>query len=244
MFVARHTTLALAALALTGLAAARPAAAQEETTTPSSTTITAVSYDSASFDTYNAQFSLGYSFTTGANALDVTSVGYLNDGAAGLNATHDVQIYQITSGDVLNPLAGTALFGTPVSVTTTGSSPAYNTFSYTTLTQPVLLSANTQYEIVANNNGNGYGINAQNAVYGGGIIYGTSTYSASQTTPVFNGNTFGFNNIGNFGPNFTANTVPPAAAPEPSQFAVLGFAVLGLSGLILKARRKTAMAVA
>ncbi len=239
MLATRHISFALAALALIGLAAVRPAAAQ--------TAITAVSYSSASFDTYNAQFSLGYSFTTGANALDLTSIGYLNDGATGANATHGVQIYQITGGTVTNPTAGTALFGTPVSVTTGANTAAYNTFSYTSLIQPVLLSANTAYEIVANNNGNGYGINAVNPVFNGGITYGISTYYDNQSTPVFNPKTYLYNNAGNFGPNFTANIVSPnigSAAPEPSQFAVLGFAVLGLAGLILKARRKTAMAAA
>ncbi len=237
MLATRHISLAFAALALIGFVAARPAAAQ--------TAITAVSYSSASFDTYNAQFSLGYSFTTGTNALDLTSLGYLNDGATGANATHNVQIYQITGGTVTNPTAGTALFGTPVSVTTGANTAAYNTFSYTSLIQPVLLSANTAYEIVANGNGNGYGINAQNAVFSG-ITYGTSTYSVNQTTPVFNGNTYGFNNVGNFGPNFQATVLSPnagSAAPEPSQFAVLGFVIFGLAGLVLKARRKTAMSL-
>ena len=238
MFHTRTTTVALAALALIGFVAARPAAAQ--------TAITAVSYNAAMFDTYNAQFSLGYSFTTGANALDVTSVGYLNDGATGTNATHDVEIYQITGGTVTNPMVGTAIFAAPVAVTTGANNAAYNSFSYTALISPVLLSANTAYEIVANNNGNGYGIHATNPVFSG-ITYGTSTYLVNQTTPVFNPNTYGYNNIGNFGPNFTANVVSPnigSAAPEPSQLAVLGFAVLGLAGLVLKARRKSAMAAA
>lgn len=235
MISTRCTTFAVAALSLTGLTAARPAAAQ--------TTLTAVSYSAATLDTYNGQFSLGYSFQT-TNALNVTALGYLNDGATGVNATHDVQIYQITSGTVLNPQAGTALFGTPISVMTTLASPTYNTFSYTTLTAPVLLAANTQYDIVANNNGNGYGIDAQGVFYGGGIRYGTSTYQFGATTPVFNMGAFPDNNIGNFGPNFQANIASPSAAPEPSQIAVLGFAVLGLSGLILKARRKTAAVAA
>lgn len=232
MISTRHITFAVAALALTGLAAARPAAAQ--------TAITAVTYAAADFDTYNGQFSLGYSFTT-TNALDVTALGYLNDGQTGSKATHQVEIYQITSGGVLNPVAGTALFA-PVSVTTTAASPTFNTFSYTTLTAPVLLAANTQYEIVANNNGNGYGINAQGVFFNDGIRYGTSIYQFGATTPVFNANTFPANNIGNFGPNFQANMASPA--PEPSQIAVLGFAVLGIAGLILKARRKTAMVAA
>ena len=229
----RSTTFAVAALALTSLAAARPAAAQTAITAP------AVAYSTADFDTYNAQFSLGYTFTT-TNALDVTALGYLNDGQTGSKATHQVEIYQITSGGVLDPLAGTALLEMPLSVTTGAASPTFNTFSYTTLTAPVLLSANTAYEIVANNNGNGYGINAQGVFFNDGIRYGASSYSSNQTAPVFNANTYPLNNIGNFGPNFQAHDASPA--PEPSQFAVLGFAVLGIGGLVLKARRKTALA--
>lgn len=225
----RHIALAAAALALTGLAAARPAAAQ--------TNITAISFLASTLQQNTTQFSLGYSFTT-TNALSVTALGYLNDGQTGANAIHQVQIYQITGGDVLNPTVGTALAG-PTSVTTTLASPTFNTFSYTTLTAPISLLANTAYEIVANNNGVDFTTNAQGVFFGGGISYGSSTYQQNQTTSVFNTNTFAQNNIGNFGPNFMANT--PAAAPEPSQIAVLGFAVLGLAGLILKARRKTAL---
>ena len=235
MVYTRSAALAVAALSLTGLAAAHPAAAQTSITAP------AVSYSTANLDTYNGQFSLGYTFMT-TNALDVTALGYLNDGATGANATHGVEIYQITNGGVLNPIAGTALFGTPISVTTTANSPAYNTFSYTTLTAPLLLNANSAYEIVANNNGNGYGINAQGVFFNDGIRYGASSYSSNQTTPVFNPNTYPMNNIGNFGPNFIAHGASPA--PEPSQIALLGFAVLGIGGLVLKARRKTAMTAA
>ena len=230
----RLTTFAVAALALTGLAAARPAGAQ--------TPITAMTYSSATpKQDPGIDFSLGYSFTT-TNALDVTSLGYLNDGATGANAVHNVEIYQITKGTVLNPMAGTAIAGAAASVTTTAASSAYNTFSYTTLTAPVLLAADTEYEIVANSNGNLYGVNAQGVFFGGGIAYGTSTYVSQVNSPVFNTGTFPANNVGNFGPNFKGYEV--SAAPEPSQFAVLGFAVLGIGGLVLKARRKTALAAA
>lgn len=233
MLTARHAAFAVAALALTGLAAARPAAAQ--------TSITAITYASSTLHTQSTQFSLGFSFTT-TNALDVTALGYLNDGQTGANAVHGVEIYQITSGNASNPLAGTALFGMPISVTTGLASPTFNTFSYTTLTAPVLLNANTAYEIVANNNGTDYGVNAQGVFFNGGIAYGVSTYKIGATTASFDPATYSMNNIGNFGPNFQATDVP--AAPEPSQVAGLGFAVLGLGGLLLKARRKTALAAA
>ena len=226
MSTTRKALFTLATLGLAALAA-HPASAQS--------TITAVTYATSTLKTEAAQYSLGFSFTT-SNALNVTSVGYLNDGQTGANAVHNVEIYQITSGGALNPLTGTALF-TPVSVTTVGSSPAFNTFSYTTLAAPVTLAANTSYEIVANNNGTDYGINAQGAIYGGGITYGVSTFSANQTTPVFNAGTAQTNNIGNFGPNFQANIV--SAAPEPAQIGILALVALGLGALAVKARKRT-----
>lgn len=228
MSTTRKALFTLAALGLAAFAA-HPASAQS--------TITAVSYASATLAT-SAQdstlYSLGYSFTT-TNALSVTALGYLNDGGV-----HNVEIYQITSGNALNPLAGTALFA-PVSVTTGPGVPTSNLFSYTTLAAPVLLNANTSYEIVANNNGNGYAYNAQGVFYGGGISYGVSTYSAGQNTPVFNGSTYQPNNIGNFGPNFLANN-PASAAPEPSQIGMLALVAIGLGALAVKARKRSASA--
>ena len=219
----------LAALGLTAFAA-HSASAQ--------TTITAVTYASSTLvqESPNTQFSLGYTFMT-TNALNVTALGYLNDGQTGANAVHNVEIYKITSGSALNPSAGTALFATPISVTTGANSPLYNTFSYTTLTAPVTLAANTAYEIVANNNGIDFSVNAQGVFYGGGIAYGASTYAANQTTPVFDPNTYPMNNIGNFGPHFQANIA--SAAPEPSQIGMLALAALGLGALVVKARKRS-----
>ena len=236
MSTTRKALFTLVALGLAAFAA-HPASAQ--------TTITAVTYASSTLvqESPNTQFSLGYTFTT-TNALDVTALGYLNDGQTGANAVHDVEIYQITNGGVLNPSAGTALFSTPIAVTTGISVPTFNTFSYTSLAAPVLLSANTEYEIVANNNGTDFGINAQGAIYGGGIAYGASTYSAGQTTPVFDTNTYPMNNIGNFGPNFQATIASPAAsaAPEPSQIGMLALVALGLGALAVKARKRSTAA--
>lgn len=228
MSTTRKTLFTLAALGLAAFAA-HPASAQS--------TITAITYASATLATSaqdSTQYSLGYSFTT-TNALSVTALGYLNDGGI-----HNVQIYQITSGSANRPSAGTALFTMPISVTTGPGVPTSNLFSYTTLAAPVLLNANTAYEIVANNNGNGYAYNAQGVFYGGGIAYGVSTYSAGQTTPVFNQLTYQPNNIGNFGPNFMAN--PVSAAPEPAQVGVLALVTLGLGALAFKARKRSTVA--
>ena len=223
--VALRASLILGVFALTNFAASIPAAAAP---------VAAVSFDSATLktDVPPYQFSLGFSFTTGFSSLSVTSIGYLNDGATGSQAIHQLQIYQITSGTAASPVAGTALLANPVSVTTVGSVPAYNTFSYTDLSSSLTLLANTSYEIVGNSNANGYGINAVNSVFTG-ITYGTSVYKSNTTTPDFNPNTYGFNNIGNFGPNFKF-----AAVPEASSAIALGL-MLAFGGLAIVARKRS-----
>lgn len=216
--------LSLGVFALTSLAASVPAVAVP---------VTAVSFDSSTLkqDIPPYQFSLGYTFTTGLSPLSVTSIGYLNDGGTGSQAIHQLQIYQVTSGTAAAPLAGTALFATPVSVMTVGSVPAYNTFSYTDLSSPLTLLANTSYEIVGNSNANGYGINAVNSVFTG-IIYGTTVYKVNTTTPDFDANTYGSNNIGDFGPNFKFEAVP-----EASSAIALGL-MLAFGGLAIVARKR------
>jgi hypothetical protein len=227
MTISRISGLAVSSLgmfALTGLAASVPAMAAP---------VTAVSFDSSTLkqDIPPYQFSLGYTFTTGVSPLSVTSIGYLNDGGTGNAATHQLQIYQITSGSAASPVAGTALLANPVIVTTVGSVPTYNTFSYTDLSSPLSLLANTSYEIVGNSNANGYGINAVNSVFTG-ITYGTTVYTVNTTTPAFNSNTYPYNNVGDFGPNFKY-----AAVPEASSAIALGL-MLAFGGLAIVARRR------
>ncbi len=219
-----HAALGLSALALLGVASARPAQAGQ----------TAGSYTSATFNAYGGQFSLGWSFTTGGQPLTVSSVGYLNDGAAGAAATHDVQIYQITSGTAAAPGAGTALFAAPISVTTSGPASAYNTFTFASLANSLTLLANTAYEIVATDNGNGYAVNAVHPVWSG-ITYGTSTYSSGAATPDFNSSVYASNNAGNFGPNFQFGS----PVPEASTLVSFGLLVmLGVGGMVFAARKK------
>lgn len=222
--LSRRSGFGLAALSLVSLTACLPAAAAPTT---------AVSYDSATLDSSSAQFSLGYSFTVGASALNVTSVGYLNDGATGANATHQVQFYQITGGTPANPTAGTAVFASPASVTTTGGSAANNTFSYTALDTPIVLAANTAYEIVGSDNGNGFGKYAVNPIFSG-ITYGTSTYAYSSSAD-FNSNTYSSNDAGHFGPNFQYS----ASSPVPETSSMFGLGVmLVLGGVAATAKRK------
>jgi len=223
-----RTGLSLGVFALTSLAASTPAMAAP---------VTAVTFDSSTLkqDIPPYQFSLGYTFTTGVNALSVTSIGYLNDGGTGNAATHQLQIYQVTSGTAAAPLAGTALFATPVSVSTVGGVPTHNTFSYTSLSSPLTLLANTTYEIVGNSNANGYGVNAVNSVFTG-ITYGTTVYKVNTTTPDFDSSTYGFNNVGDFGPNFKFEAVP-----EASSAIALGL-MLAVGGLVIVVRKRSVKA--
>lgn len=220
--------LSLGVLASISLTASIPAMAAP---------VTAISFDSSTLmqDVPPYQFSLGYTFTTGASALSVSSVGYLNDGGFGDAATHQLQIYQVTSGTAASPVAGTALLAYPVSVTTFGSAPAYNTFSYTALSSPLTLLANTSYEIVGNSNSNGYGIKAVNPVFTG-ITYGTTVFKSNTTTPDFDSNVYSFNDIGDFGPNFKFDAVP-----EASSAIGLGL-MLAFGGLMIVARKRSVKA--
>ena len=223
-----RAALGLSALALLSAASSRPAVAGGTA---------AGSYTSAVYNAGGGQFSLGWSFTTGLQPLTVTSVGYLNDGATGASALHGVQIYRITSGNAAAPLAGTALFAAPVSVTTSGSASAYNTFTFVPLASTLILLPNTAYEIVANNNGNGYAVNAAGPVWNG-LTYGTSTYLSGASTSDFNPNTYSSNDAGNFGPNFQFAS-PTAPVPEASTTAILGL-LLCLGGLSVSVRRRKA----
>jgi lysophospholipase L1-like esterase len=157
----------------------------------------ALSYSGGTYDTSTTHYSLGYTFTTGAQSVVVTSLGYLNDGR---NNTHQVGIYKVTtSPDTSARGTGTLVPGAAASVTTSGSN--MTTFTYAPIT-PVTLAPNTTYEIVANNNGNGFLKKAQNAVILPGIVYGTSTFSANTDNPDFNPSTYAGNDVGNLGPNF------------------------------------------
>lgn len=55
----------------------------------------AFSFSSATFQTFdNASAELGYDFTTGANAIEVAALGYINDG---FNGTHTISIFDVAN---------------------------------------------------------------------------------------------------------------------------------------------------
>ena len=154
-------------------------------------------------------YSLGYEFTVGSAAVNVTSLGYFDNGS--LTENHEVGIYDM-SGNLL--LSGTVDLGTS----------AVNYFAYTTsLTGSNTLAANTNYEIM--------GVSGLVDVY---TVTPTSFSTDPDVTFVqpewTSGNTlaFGQNTLvetAYFGPNFTFG----APAPEPVSVCLLGMSAFGLA---------------
>ena len=199
-------------------------------------------------------FSLGFEFTANS-AVAVTSLGYFYDPTFNPNADpktpytsftspHQVGLYQVVPGTGTTAESGTLL--TQASVTT--SSIQDGSFLYTSIT-PFALVPGTQYVIAGvtgatdpylytyvDVSGNS-GITVDPA-----ITYGQNRYAVSNTL-AYAGDTDSTIASGFFGPNFQiSNTLPVSAAPEPSQFAILGFAALGLGTLVLRVRRRRANA--
>ena len=154
-------------------------------------------------------YSLGYEFTVGSSAINVTSLGYFDHGT--LTEDHEVGIYDM-SGALL--LSGSVAPGTS----------AVNYFAYTSsLTGSTALAANTSYEIM--------GVSGFVDPY----AYFPATFSTDPDISFVNaqittGNTlafgqFNYSYIGYFGPNFTFET----AAPEPVSVCLLGMSAIGLA---------------
>ena len=172
--------------------------------------IPAFSFTSATFATNDPDTAeLGYAFTTGSEAMLVGSLGYINDG---FNGTHVVEIFNMATHQ--------AVSGAIATVTTVGGGPTGNTFTYTDLTAPVTLAANTQYQIVSQFFRNEYyfvdatgftacpGISLDIAVF--------DDYGNPPALPEFATGTYAPTVPGDFGPNFTIVDPTPAPVPELS----------------------------
>ncbi len=152
----------------------------------------------ASQSTINASvIVLGWSFTTGAAKVTVTSLGYLNDGATGAAATHTVGIYDAATKTLLAP---------GVSVTTSGGdlSGTNATFTYVKLDTPLALTPDTAYAIAATEAGTGW-LQAPSQVSADYGIDRASLHCAfhfNSSTLVYLEQTYGANDPAILGPNF------------------------------------------
>lgn len=206
-----------AAAGLAAALASQPAAADP---------VQAFSFSSATFATYDIETAeLGYDFTTGAQALDVTALGYINDG---YNGTHTVSIFDVATQSFVA--------GATATVTTVGGGSTSTSFTYTNLADPVQLAADTEYQIVSQFYPDEYYfIDAQGFSSADGLTFDDAVYddyNSVPATPTYARGVAAVNNPGDFGPNLLVTTVP-----EPSSLAILGAALLGL-GVVVRRRRR------
>ncbi len=215
---------ALALVPTLGLLLAHPAAAQSAAVT---------GLNGAAYDTtgQNGNFSIGFNFTVGPQDVTVTALGYLDDG---FGSAHRVGIF-----DANNILVGNESVAVTAGADgdTARASAASPTFSYTTLTTPVILVAGDTYTIVGGNYTGGVFLTGGTPITDSRITYNGSRYSAVNDNDAFQPPAYTGGTGGDFGPNFL---LTPAAspAPEPAALADVGLCALGLGGLILRARRR------
>jgi len=251
------TGLTLTALATLGLAAVHPAAAQ--TTVTGATTFTSA-YQGGPFDltaigttdwlnygNYNATYNqkavsgVAVGFISTATAYGSSNIGYQN--------YQDVPGAKWSDGTSSNPSSG----GTGNSWQQNG---AGNGFTFTVnlagnstdtvnmyiggyRTGSDLLVSAGSTPIVDNKDFNTGGSS------GGG--YFSTTYSnTSASSQTLTYSFFDQTDLGQYsnvklGSVTLASTPTPAAAPEPSQFAGMGFTALAAMGLILKARKRRSL---
>lgn len=173
---------------------------------------------------------LGYTFIVGSNPIVVDSLGYINDM---YNGTHTVAIFDMATQQMVP--------GTLVTVTTSGGSAVATDFTYSPLSTPVTLAANTEYQIVSQFfSGEYYFTNATGFTSAPGVSFGNAVYGDygdPPSTPVFATETYSPNDPGDFGPNFTfsTNTTP---VPEPSSIYLVISGICGLATTGLRRLRR------
>lgn len=164
--------------------------------------VAAFGFSTASFATYDSQTAeLGYDFTTGANPVLVTALGYVDDG---FNGTHTIRVFAVATR--------AAVPGAVATVTTRGGGPGSTTFTYAPLAAPVRLAAHTQYQIVSQFFRNEhYFIRARKLVAADGLTIGNAVYDNygnPPAVPTFARGVSAANNPGDFGPNMLVSAVP------------------------------------
>ena len=207
-----------------------------------------------------ASYSLGFEFTANSNVF-VTSLGYYTDpgyaganfvnlspaqsGAPSYDESHEVGLYQVIAATGIVPATVVQI----ASATVGNGSTRSGDFGYTQITAPVALVAGGDY-VLAGVSGaddpyvydvqdysqpNNSGLTVDPA-----ISYTQDRYAGSATL-VYPTLTDPNSEAGFFGPNLQfTNNLPVSAAPEPSQFTILGLAALGLGTFILRVRRQAA----
>ena len=234
MFAARPTTFALAALALTGLAAARPAAAQTTLTgtlagtfyhdpSESITSIAAAqnfiaaNSPTGTFTATESTLQNGYGTDSQNEDQEAVTTFLKTDGAS-------------YTGTVTNISDGILDFKGFVIAPTTAA------YAFATNSDDGSALFVDGTEIV---NNDGIHASRNNSAYDT-LSAGQHSVEVLYFNHIYNGGQGGADLAAYFGGLATT----PSAAPEPSQVAGLGFAALGIAGLLLKARRKSATAAA
>lgn len=181
--------------------------------------IPAFSFTSATFATYDSNaVELGYFFTTGSEPITVGALGYINDG---FDATHTVAIFDAATQQIVA--------GAFAAVTTIGGSSSSTNFTYTDLSDPVVLAANTEYQIISQAFINEhYFTQAQGLISQPGVTMGAAAYGFYNSLPntiQFAGGSTSATYPGDFGPNFTIVDTTPV--PEPSSIYLMVSGLLG-----------------
>ena len=244
MFSARTFTLAMAALALAGLAAGQTAHAQSTISTVPAWNGTDYEYPFGNPNTTT----YGQTITATAAAANLQDFTFylapyagtaptLNAYVAAWDGTKITGPLLYSSGDVIGPTTGGDTVGgfTPYTFTPGGVA--------LTPGQQYALFISTANHYSASNQQDILGAVYNNPYAGGAFIYDNvganfNALSTAAWTGTGNNSSFSSHDLAfkaDFGPN-------ASAAPEPSQFAGLSFAALAVLGLVLKARRKTALA--
>ena len=253
------TGLTLTALAALGLAAAHPAAAQ--TTVTSTTTYLSDKeggpYDLTSIGTTDWINYGSYYSAYNQKAVSGSAVGLISAATAYGSSNIGYQNYQdvphATWSDGSTSLGGTASssgtgngnswaeFGAGQGFTYTVTLPGNSTDTVNLYVGGYLAGSDLQVSAggtqIVDNKDFSPGVN------GGGGYLSTTFSNPSASSQVLTYSFFDQTDLGQYsnvklGSVTLASTPTPAAAPEPSQFASMGFTALVAMGLILKARKR------
>lgn len=174
--------------------------------------IPGITFTNATFSNGSASFTAGSAFTVGVNNIAVTALG-LENRSFNVNTSLTVRIYQ--DGTSTDLVTASVLVAGPTSAT----DPRFN---YTVIS-PLVLNANTKYEIV---------VDIPDAV----TLIGIFSTGVTSLPGVTYDNAVGITPVGGFptsdalagGPYF-GPTFEFTAVPEPTTWALIGVGAIGAS---------------